>query len=149
MAQDLAASPLSKTLLALRGYGARSFRAGSGTLPERMQRFGFTKLDEDPDRELVFGLAGRFWRPAGDLRPISDRKAFLAFAEDGCVKAAWNLRIEAVDDGASDLTTETRIAFFGAAARRKFRIYWTLVRPFSGTLRRSLLRGIAQRAATS
>jgi hypothetical protein len=119
-----------------------------GTLPERLQRFGFTRLHEVPGRELVFGLAGRFWRWNGDLRPIPDRAAFDAFAEEGCVKAAWNLTIgeASADGGGCEVSTETRIAYFGEAARRKFRLYWSLVRPFSGVLRTGLLRSVKQGA---
>lgn len=137
---------MSKALLALRGYGGRAFRASSGTFPEKLECFGFTTLDEDPGRELVFGIAGRFWRPDGGLRRLADREAFLGFSEDGCVKAAWNVRIGEGGAGSTDLSTETRIRYFGAAARRKFRLYWTLVGPFSGMLRRALLRGVQARA---
>jgi hypothetical protein len=80
------------------------------------------------------------------LRPIADRSAFLAFAEDGCVKAAWNMRIDQTNPETCTLSTETRIANFGSAARRKFRLYWMLVGPFSGLIRRVLLRGVRHRA---
>ncbi|MEP6995441.1 MAG: hypothetical protein ABI968_13025 [Acidobacteriota bacterium] len=130
----------------MRGYGHRAVRGGAGTFPERLQRFGFTKLEEIPETELVFGLAGKFWRPDGGLRRIQNREAFDGFAEDGCVKAAWNLRVAAADGGACELSTETRIAYFGAGARRKFRLYWTLVGPFSGALRKTLLRGVKRGA---
>ncbi len=136
-------------LLFLRGYGGRAFRKSPGTFSEKLERFGFTKLDEVPSREIVFGIAGKFWRPDGALRRLSDRDAFLAFAEDGCVKAAWNLRIEAepaAEPGTCTLSTETRIRYFGETARRRFRLYWGLVGPFSGVLRRILLRGIRARA---
>ena len=146
LAADLAASPISKGLLFIRGYGRRAFKRGSGTFPERLVRFGFTRIAEVPGREIVFGLAGRFWRPAGDLRPLADMAAFQEFAEDGCVKAAWNLRVESAGENASDFETETRIQYFGTAAKRKFRAYWTLVGPFSGLLRRALLRDVARRA---
>lgn len=137
---------MTKALLALRGYGGRALRPSAGTFAEKLECFGFTKLDEDPGRELVFGIAGRFWRPDGGLRRIADRKAFLEFSEDGCVKAAWNLRIDDAGGGSCALSTETRIAYFGPAARRKFRLYWTLVGPFSGFIRRGLLRGVRRRA---
>jgi hypothetical protein len=143
---DLAASPLSKLLLALRGYGRRARRATATSLPVRIERFGFARLDEDPGRELVFGLAGRFWRPDGDLRRIAGRDAFLAFSEEGSVKAAWNLAIADAAGSGCELTTETRVRYFGASARRRFRIYWFLIRPFSGALRRSLLRDVRRRA---
>jgi hypothetical protein len=54
--------------------------------------------------------------------------------------------IRETTDASCDLSTETRIQYFGGAARRKFRFYWTLVGPFSGTLRRVLLSGIRRRA---
>ena len=44
------------------------------------------------------------------------------------------------------LVTETRIALTDEAARRAFRRYWLVVRPFSGLTRRLLLRA-AKRAA--
>jgi len=133
-------------LLFLRGYGGRAFRKSSGTFTERLVRFGFTKLDEVPEREIVFGIAGKFWRPDGALRFLADCDAFLNFAEDGCVKAAWNIQVEQMSPETSMLSTETRIRYFGPAARRKFRLYWTLVGPFSGLIRRALLRGVRIRA---
>jgi hypothetical protein len=149
LAHEFSSSPATKTLLFLRGYGRRAFHASAGTLPERLTCFGFTKLEEVPGRELVLGIAGRFWRHDGDLRPLADRDAFLAFAEEGCVKAAWNLRVDPADAGTSVLSTETRIACFGPDARRKFRLYWALVGPFSGLIRRALLRGVRRRVETA
>lgn len=146
LSQDLGASPLARALLALRGYGGRALRARGGTFPERLERFGFTKLDELPVSELVFGLAGKFWRLDGGLRSIPDRDAFLAFAEERCVKVAWNLLIGETDGESCDLSTETRIAYFGPSARRRFRSYWFFIGPFSGLHRRALLRGIARHA---
>jgi hypothetical protein len=117
------------------------------SFPEKLERFGFTRLDEDPGRELVFGIAGRFWRYDGGLRRVPDRDAFIRFAEEGCVKVAWNLRIRETDGDLTELSTETRIQYFGPAARRKFRLYWTLIGPFSGAIRVSLLRAIRRRSA--
>jgi len=100
---------------------------------------------------VVFGIAGRFWRPNGDLRPLPDREAFAAFAEEGCVKAAWNLQIRPsrTSPRECELSTETRMRCFGAAARRKFGCYWALIGPFSGLLRKALLSGIRRRAETA
>jgi hypothetical protein len=146
LAHEFGSSLLTKALFFLRGYGRRALQAGSGTLPDRIVRFGFTKLDEVPGREVVFGIAGRFWRPNGDLCRLTDREAFSAFSQDGYVKGAWNLRVEALEDGSSRLSTETRIRCYGHDAGRKFRLYWTFVGPFSGLIRRALLRGVRHRA---
>jgi hypothetical protein len=138
---------VSKLLLALRGYGLRARRGkAGGTVADRLQRFGFTKLAEVPGQELVFGLAGRFWRFDGGLERLAGPEEFRAFAKEGCVKAAWNLRVVDAAAGSSRLTTETRVLCFGPSARRKFRLYWALVGPFSGALRRALLSGIKRRA---
>ena len=106
-------------------------------------------LEEDPGRELVFGIAGKFWRYDGGLRRLADRQAFLDFAEEGFVKAAWNLRIDDERAEVCRLSTETRIAYFGPAARRKFRLYWTFIGPFSGAIRTGILRGVRRRAEES
>ncbi|MDQ5858488.1 MAG: hypothetical protein M3542_09480 [Acidobacteriota bacterium] len=147
---DFGRSLSTRVLMALRGYGSRTRRAGverGGTLPERLARFGFTPLGEDPGRELVFGLVGRFWRPRGDLRtvPAAD---FAGFREPGFAKAAWNLLVEEIEPGVTRLSTETRVLCFGDAARRKFLLYWRFVEPFSGVIRWSLLRGVRRAAET-
>jgi len=146
LARDLASSAVSRALLTLRGYGSRVFSEGRGTFPERIVRFGFTRLEEDPGREVVFGIVGKFWRYDGGLRRIPDRQAFLEFAEAGFVKGAWNVRVEEGVDGDCDVSTETRVECLGPDARRKFHIYWALIRPFSAAIRIGLLRGIKRRA---
>ena len=44
------------------------------------------------------------------------------------------------------LSTETRIKCFGQAALWKFRIYWSLVGPFSGLMRKAILKQIKTEA---
>ena len=44
------------------------------------------------------------------------------------------------------LTTETRVLLTDARARRRFRLYWLVVRPMSGLVRRSWLRAAKRRA---
>jgi hypothetical protein len=143
---EFASSGVGRLLMTLRGYGCRATESrGSGTFSDRVERFGFVRLAEVPGRELVFGLAGRFWRPDGGLRRLT-REEFLAFAEEGSVKAVWNLLVSGGAGAACEVSTETRILSFGSAARRKFRIYWSLIEPFSGLTRRGMLRGIRREA---
>jgi len=56
--------------------------------------------------------------------------------------ALMNFRIES--DG--HVTTETRVFARTEGARRKFAIYWRLIRPGSGIIRRSWLEAIKRRA---
>jgi hypothetical protein len=155
---DFGGSRVTRVLMALRGYGGRVRRVGREehrTLSESLARFGFTPLAEAPGEELVFGLVGQFWCPAGNLRTVSAAE-FAAFREPGFAKAAWNLRVGSglhLPHGGSglhlphcELSTETRVACYGPAARRKFLFYWRVVEPFSGLIRWSLLHGIRRAA---
>ncbi len=146
---DFRSSRVTQVLMALRGYGGRvrqSERETHGTLSESLARFGFTPLAEAPGEELVFGLVGQFWRPSGGLRKVSAAE-FAEFREPGFARAAWNLLcVETAEPGVTDLSTETRIACYDDAARRKFLLYWRVVEPFSGLIRWSLLRGVRRAA---
>jgi hypothetical protein len=150
MRYDFGDSFVTALLMGLRGYGFRWKRTRltkASSLSEQLERFAFTLLEEKPGEELVFGLVGKFWRSGGGLRRLS-REEFVAFHEPGFAKAAWNLRVGPGPGTASDLSTETRVLCLGKSARWKFLVYWRVVEPFSGLIRRSLLRGIS-RAATS
>jgi hypothetical protein len=152
---DLARHPLVRALLALRALPAvLADRSRRRELRERAARpitlaafeeQGFRVLAEDPPRELVIGLEGAFWTPAGDLRPV-DPLTFAGPVPPGVARAAWNFSVDRVDDRSCVLRTETRILTGDAAARRRFRLYWTLVRPGSGLIRRIMLRSIRAEA---
>ena len=137
---DLADSRVVRALLALRGLGSRP-RLSLGALIEG----GFTVLAEAPGREIVMGLAGRFWTPSGG-RIAVDAATFRAPIPPGTARAAWNFLAEPRADGTTELVTETRIACADAASRRRFRVYWLFVRPGSGLIRRFMLRAVRARA---
>jgi hypothetical protein len=76
------------------------------------------------------------------------RADFSGFSRSGYAKAAWNFRIRAAPPEANGalLSTETRIQCFGPAALWKFRIYWLLIGPFSGLIRKAILKQAKMRA---
>jgi hypothetical protein len=82
---------------------------------------GFDVLVDDAPRELVLGI---------HVAP----QAF----------AVMNFRVE---DGL--VTTETRVFAQTDEARRSFAIYWRLIRPGSGIIRRSWLEAIKRRAESA
>jgi hypothetical protein len=57
-----------------------------------------------------------------------------------------NLAVRQKDDGASVVSTETRVYGTDAPTRRRFGIYWRIIYPGSALLRRMWLRAIKQRA---
>lgn len=111
-------------------------------LRQRLQGTGFVILAAGAGQELVLGVAGRFWRPDGgrctDLTPDE----FSEFSHLGYAKAAWNFRLRSDSAETTLLSTETRIKCFGQAALWKFRLYWSLVGPFSGLMRKAILKQV-------
>ena len=147
---DFARSPVIRTLFALRSLpgllsrGPR--RPALGATLDGLLRSGFVLLGERPGEELLLGLVGRFWRPDGGIVRLTAEE-LRAFDRPGYAVATWNFTL-AEEGGGARLATETRVRCTDAAARRSFRRYWTVVGPFSGLIRREMLRSI-RRAAES
>ena len=106
---------------------------------------GFIILGEHPGRELLLGTAGRFWGARGALCHI-DPQQFMAFDEPGAAQAAWNFAVRPLVGEKTVLTTETRVRCVDPSGRWRFRIYWALIRPFSGLIRLVMLRAIKRAA---
>jgi hypothetical protein len=152
---DLASSWWIRGLMALRALPALLFdrekrRIARGPWNLRaLAGAGFGFLAEEPEREVVLGVEGRFWRPAGNLERF-DRARFDRPLEAGLARAVWNFVLEPDGSGATLLTTETRVLCGDPASRRRFRAYWFFVRPGSGLIRRLMLAAVRRRwAATS
>jgi hypothetical protein len=106
---------------------------------------GFVLLAESAPNELVVGAVGKFWLPDSGIREITPRE-FVGFEEPGYAKATMNFAVHPGDDGATLLTTETRVKPTDDSARRKFLWYWRLIGPFSGAIRIMMLRMIKRAA---
>jgi hypothetical protein len=115
------------------------------TLPLLVGGGGFGILAEEPGRELVIGVAGRFWRPTGGVLPF-DPARFTGPLPPGTAKAVWNFALEEAGADGTRLVTETRVVCADATARRSFRLYWWAIRPCSGLIRIVLLRAVRRAA---
>jgi hypothetical protein len=109
---------------------------------------GFELLADEPGREIVIGMLvvrprGVPFPPRAD--PAAAARRFAELDAPGYAKAAMNFAIEAREGGCR-LTTETRVAATDPRTRRRFALYWSVIRPGSGLLRRTWLRAIARRA---
>jgi hypothetical protein len=135
-------SPLVRALFRVRGL-----EPVRGTLRSALTARGFRVLAEEPGQEVVFGIAGRFWavRELRALVVLDDAEAFAAYTEPGSAKAALSLQIQPWPGG-TRLSTETRVKCVDSRGYRRFALYWALIKPFSGWIRRDVLRGIAERA---
>lgn len=119
-------------------------------LRQRLQGTGFVILAEAASEELVLGIAGRFWRPDGGRCTDLVADDFVGFSRPGYAKVAWNFKLQANSPAESTvLSTETRIKCFGRAALWKFRLYWGLVGPFSGLMRKAILEQVKTAAEST
>ena len=109
----LSDSRVVSALLRLRGLGA-SRRTLSADIRSR-----FMLLNEDPGREIVFGIVGQFWRLRGNLCDV-EAAGFGSFRQTGFAKSAWNF-VFTEEAGGTRVSTETRVQCFGAGSRAKFR----------------------------
>ncbi|MCI0415716.1 hypothetical protein L0222_23320 [bacterium] len=107
--------------------------------------YSFYKLKQSQGREIVIGIIGQFWKPAATTIEINSLDEFMSFQRRGFSKAALNLRIVSQKNGSSLLSTETRVVSYGSA-KDKFGTYWRLIKPFSGMIRREILRKIKKQA---
>ena len=132
LASPVAPDRAVRALLRLRGLGAEA------TVERALVGMRFEVLHRSPT-EIVVGASGTPWRPRGGVRPF-------ASGDPGTVRFATDVRAVAAPGG-SLLSTETRIAATDDAARRAFRRYWLVVRPFSGLIRRRWLAAAARACA--
>ena len=133
-------------------FRARGLNVPGGPTPrEALVATGFSVIGERPGREIVFGIAGKFWAPRemANLVRVPDAEAFRGFAEPGQAKGAMSIRVEPLDDARALMSTETRVWCSDRRARLLFGVYWTLIRVPSGIIRGDMLGAIARRATAT
>jgi hypothetical protein len=150
---DLGGSFIVRTLLGLRALPSFLSRNRRRRVPrvdlDGLLKNGFVLLGENPPNEIALGLAGRFWTVAGGTCRLHDACEFRSFGESGYAKAVWNFSLVEESRGITRLATETRVQCLDDTSRRRFRWYWSLVGPFSGLIRREVLRTIRKSSESS
>lgn len=140
--------PVVRALFAVRQRLGRLKRGGV-PVAEKDLRGSFLLLAEDPPQETVRGIVGQWWTMgAADGRPdVTGPSEFLAFDEPGYAKATFSMRF-ATDSatGGTRVVTETRVLCLDQAARRAMGRYWRIIEPFSGLVRRMMLRKLRKQA---
>ena len=137
-------APLARALVRLRGI--RHDREDGSFVEQMGRRLGAVVVEDRPGEELAIGLVGQFWRLRGGegQRPRAPEE-FAPFDRADWAKAVMAFEVEP-SGGGSSLANETRVRVPDPAARRRFRLYWLVVRPFSGLIRILLLRAATRRA---
>lgn len=151
---DLLGGPMTRVLYALRvlpdalrGVVLRRPNPGAKLRPPSavrlrdLERSGFHVVATAPPDELVLGVLGRFWTLSGERCTDVTDETLRAGPPAGLALAGWNFTVVSLSGGRSELRTETRV-LCAPDVRRKFRLYWLLVRPGSGLIRREILGAI-------
>ena len=145
---DLQESPIARVIFRARevilGSDADAVARPTG-LFALTQSLGWRVLAEVPTREVVMGAATRPWEANVTFRGVPPDE-FAAFDEAGYVKIAWTLRADPLSPIESVFRTETRVIATDAAARAKFRRYWSLVSPGIIAIRWVMLQPVKRAA---
>lgn len=140
--------PFFRRMIALRGLPARALnRLRQNKTP--VAPFGldnFTLLELAEGRELVYGLAGQFWKLNFGQVPLTNGADFLACDHPGTARLVLGFKAKKQGDARTRLTTETRVFCQDQDALRRFTPYWYLIRPVSGLIRQRILQGIRSSA---
>lgn len=138
--------PVMRALFLLRGLGRSSRDTSRSFLG--LAQIGAVTLADVPGEGLVLGLTGKFWKLRGGRELERPRTAdeFLAHDRADVCKAVIDFRIVEIGPGRCRLTTETRVHVEDPVARRAFRRYWRVIRPFSGLTRILFLRAVRRQA---
>lgn len=137
---DLPDSRIARVLQSLWRIPARLFM---GPVPNRsMSVQDFIPLVSKPPRYVVRGLVSgagrRSWTP----------EEFIEYPGPG-FKLAWGYAASDLTDGRARIDTETRVWCCDDATKRWFALYWLVIRPWSGLIRRDLLRIARLRAEST
>ncbi len=98
-----------------------------------------------PFTYAVGGAVARPWQHRPARRDIASLEEFARFTESGWTKYLTDYHLQP-GNGGVQLTTETRGYSTDSRARRRFALYWALIRPASGLVRRDMLATVRRRA---
>jgi hypothetical protein len=135
-----------RLLYMLRGLGRGSHDTKQPFLG--LAGIGAVELENETGGGVVLGLTGQFWRLRRGLKLPRPRTAeeFAAYDRPDVCKAVIDFRIAELGAGRSRLSTETRVHVDDPTARRAFRRYWFVIKPFSGLTRILFLRAVRAQA---
>lgn len=132
---------LTRALVAI-----RHIRAHAATPAKPLFTDGPVRMFEiTPAAYAVGGVVARPWQHRPARADIASLEEFGRFAEPGWTKYLTDFHLQPCDGGVQ-LTTETRGYSTDSRARRRFAVYWALIRPASGLVRRDMLATVRRRA---
>lgn len=145
---DFESSPIVRAIFRAREllFGSKADHSHSPRgIVDTTLSIGWGVLAEVADREIVIGAVTKPWEANPVFRSLPPEE-FAAFAEPDYVKIAWTLRVDPTADGGSVFRTETRAVATDDSARKKFRVYWSLLSPGIILIRSAMLPAMRREA---
>jgi hypothetical protein len=131
---DLSKSKLIKVLFKIRELPTKRMN-----LQDFICDIGFTNIEENPPTENLMG----FWAVTR-IEPITNKEDFIDNAISARLKVVWNFSFEELNPEQTKVITETRILCVSLITRITFGLYWLIIKPFSGIIRKKMLNIIKQ-----
>ena len=136
---DLSKSHLIKWLFKIRGLPTKRMH-----LQDFISDIGFTIIEENIPVENLIGFWARY-----KIESIPSPDDFIRTTISARVKVVWNFYLEELDSNQVRLSTETRVLCITPSAKITFGIYWMIIKPFSGIIRKKMLRIIKENSETA
>jgi hypothetical protein len=128
--------PVSYWLMKLRGMSAPTHFS-----IQHLENSRFVLLEEVPNKEIIIGIIGQPWTSTGHLQKFLPHE-FIPFNNADFIKATWSFELVKHTDTKTEIKTETRITCPTPRLKRRFGAYWFFIKPFSGIIRKAMLKAI-------
>jgi hypothetical protein len=127
---DLSKSKMIEILFRMRGLPTNRMN-----LKGFIDDMGFTALEENFPYEFLIG----FWTRS-KIEKISNYEDFIGNSISPWVKAVWNFKFDELEANKTIVSTETRVLCVAPVTRYTFGLYWLIIKPFSGLIRKKMLK---------
>lgn len=136
--QKMLSCNFSKSLLIKVLFSLRGLRKNIYTI-DHLTKMGFIKLEEDPGKEILFGMITN--KPMfNSCKTLISAEEFIFISDNSLIKAVINFQVQ--DRGSSEhtISTETRVWCGNKQLKSKFTYYWFFIKPFSQLIRKAMLQ---------
>ncbi len=127
---DLSKSKTIAWLFKLRGLPTKRLN-----LQSFIDDIGFINLECNPPYENLIG----FWARV-KIAPIPSYEDFITNSISPWIKVVWNFQFEELEQNKTKASTETRVLCVVPITKLTFGLYWAMVKPFSGLIRKKMLK---------
>jgi hypothetical protein len=131
---DLSKSKTIAWLFKIRGLPTKRLN-----LQNFIDDIGFTNLESNAPYERLVGFWARI-----KIAPIPSYEDFINNSISPWIKGVWNFQFEELGKNKTKVCTETRVLCVAPITKITFRLYWLAIKPFSGLIRKKMLKIIKE-----